>query len=107
MKNARVGAIAAAATLFLTALDFSPSYAGVPNAPGFAKASPKVIVDNDYKTSYGNFTYRIDPFRIVKANDRTVIVPTSVATLTLSTFYPFLFVGSASDGFIVTALHVN
>lgn len=56
------------------------------------------------KTKYGKFTYLIDSFRIVKANDRTVIVPTPVATLTLSTCYPFYYVGSAPDRFIVTAL---
>jgi sortase A len=55
-------------------------------------------------TSYGKFVYIIDSFRIVKADDRTVIVPTKEATLTLSTCYPFRFVGNAPKRFIVTAL---
>jgi sortase A len=55
-------------------------------------------------TSYGKFVYIIDSFRIVKADDRTVIVPTEEATLTLSTCYPFRFVGNAPKRFIVTAL---
>jgi sortase A len=55
-------------------------------------------------TTYGKFVYIIDSFRIVKADDRTVIVPTEEATLTLSTCYPFRFVGNAPKRFIVTAL---
>jgi sortase A len=56
------------------------------------------------KTSYGNFTYKIKSFRIVDSDDRTVIVPTKVATLTLSTCYPFYFIGNAPQRFIVTAV---
>jgi sortase A len=70
---------------------------------GKLKRGDKLLVD----TYYGSFTYTIDSFRIVKANDRTVIVPRPVATLTLSTCYPFYFVGSAPDRFIVTALLVS
>lgn len=67
---------------------------------GLLKRGDEIVV----KTRYGKFTYLIDSFRIVKANDRTVIVPTPTATLTLSTCYPFFYVGSAPDRFIVTAL---
>lgn len=67
---------------------------------GSLKRGDEIVV----KTRYGKFTYLIDSFRIVKANDRTVIVPTPTATLTLSTCYPFFYVGSAPDRFIVTAL---
>jgi sortase A len=56
------------------------------------------------KTSSGTFTYKIKSFRIVKADDRTVIVPTEVATLTLTTCYPFYFIGNAPKRFIVTAV---
>ena len=55
-------------------------------------------------TSYGEFVYMIKSFRIVNADDRTVIVPRPVATLTLSTCYPFYFIGNAPKRFIVTAL---
>jgi sortase A len=51
----------------------------------------------------GKFTYKVSKFRIVMANDRTVIVPTKTAVLTLSTCYPFHFFGSAPKRFIVTA----
>jgi sortase A len=56
------------------------------------------------KTSYGTFTYTIKSFRIVLPDDRTVIVPTDVATLTLTTCYPFNFIGNAPKRFIVTAV---
>lgn len=39
-------------------------------------------------TANGRFIYRVTKKRIVKANDRTVIVPTKMGTLTLSTCYP-------------------
>jgi sortase A len=67
---------------------------------GSLKRGDELII----KTGYGKFIYRIDSFRIVKADDRTVIVPTPVATLTLSTCYPFHYVGSAPNRFIVSAL---
>jgi sortase A len=50
------------------------------------------------------YIYKIKSMRIVDAEDRTVIVPTDEATLTLSTCYPFKYIGSAPDRFIVTAL---
>jgi sortase A len=55
------------------------------------------------KTSYGNFVYEVHKIRIVTANDRTVIVPTPKAVLTLSTCYPFRFVGNAPKRYIVQA----
>ena len=71
----------------------------------FAKFGSLKIGDSlTVTTSYGKFVYVIDSFRIVKANDRTVIVPTEAATLTLSTCYPFYFIGNAPKRFIVTAL---
>ena len=50
-----------------------------------------------------SFTYIINRSKIVARNDRTVIVPTPTATLTLSTCYPFNYVGAAPKRFIVTA----
>lgn len=55
------------------------------------------------KTKYGVFVYEVHKIRIVKANDRTVIVPTKDAILTLSTCYPFYYVGSAPKRYIVQA----
>jgi len=55
------------------------------------------------RTSSGTFTYLVRRTFIVMANDRTVIVPTPTATLTLTTCYPFFFIGSAPKRFIVSA----
>jgi sortase A len=51
-----------------------------------------------------SYLYIINRSKIVARNDRTVIVPTPTATLTLSTCYPFNYVGAAPKRFIVTAL---
>jgi len=62
------------------------------------------IGDDIYvKTSAGTFTYRITKTRVVKRNDRTVIVPTATATLTLTTCWPFNQVGITTQAYIVTA----
>jgi len=55
------------------------------------------------RTSYGTFVYEVHKIRIVNANDRTVIVPTKDAILTLSTCYPFRFVGNAPKRYVVQA----
>lgn len=55
------------------------------------------------ETVAGKFTYKISGFRIVGADDRTVIVPTSSAVLTLTTCYPFRYIGNAPKRFIVSA----
>jgi sortase A len=57
-------------------------------------------------TRYGTFTYLVTGTRIVDKNDRTVIVPTESATVTLSTCYPFRFIGDAPQRFVVSALMV-
>lgn len=58
-------------------------------------------------TNYGEFVYKVHKLRIVKANDKTVIVPTQDAILTLSTCYPFNYVGNAPKRYIVQARLVN
>ncbi|MBU3113779.1 class D sortase [Clostridium lacusfryxellense] len=55
------------------------------------------------KTSAGTFTYKISGTRIVHEDDKTVIVPTDNAILTMTTCYPFNFIGNAPDRYIVTA----
>jgi sortase A len=54
-------------------------------------------------TKYGSFVYEVHKIRIVKANDRTVIVPSDAAVLTLSTCYPFYYFGNAPKRYIVQA----
>ena len=55
------------------------------------------------ETSVGIFTYKISNIRIVDADDRTVIVPADHAVLTLTTCYPFLFIGSAPYRYIISS----
>lgn len=55
------------------------------------------------KTSAGIFTYRIRKIRIVEKEDTTVIVPRPAATLTLTTCYPFTYIGSAPQRYIISA----
>lgn len=55
------------------------------------------------ETSAGVFTYAVTGTRIVDKEDRTVIVPTDHAVLTLSTCYPFGFLGNAPERYIVSA----
>lgn len=55
------------------------------------------------KMPTGTFTYKVNRLRIVDKDDRTVIVPTPEATLTLSTCYPFRYIGNAPKRYIVVA----
>ncbi|WP_062051830.1 class D sortase [Bacillus sp. JCM 19034] len=60
------------------------------------------------KMPYGEFTYVMYEDEIVDADDRTVIRSTAPdEILTLSTCYPFGFVGSAPDRYIVYAKPVD
>lgn len=51
--------------------------------------------------------YRVSSFRVVDPSEVSVIAPTSDAMLTLVTCYPFYFVGSAPDRFVVRATLVQ
>lgn len=53
------------------------------------------------KTPYGTFVYRAVKFQIVSENDVAVLAPTNYETLTLSTCYPFFFIGHAPKRYIV------
>lgn len=59
------------------------------------------------QTSAGEFTYKVDGTRIVHQDDKTVIVPTKHAVLTMTTCYPFYFIGNAPDRYIVSATLVE
>lgn len=58
-------------------------------------------------TEAGKFEYKVNKVRIVDADDRTVIVPRPRATLTVTTCYPFNFIGDAPQRYILTANLVN
>ena len=55
------------------------------------------------ETSAGRFIYVVITTRIVDADDRTVIVPKDIATLTLTTCYPFNTPGYFPQRYIVSA----
>jgi sortase A len=70
----------------------------------FAKLGKLKIDDNlIVQTSAGTYTYKIKRIRIVDKNDKTVIVPADHAVLTLSTCYPFHYIGSAPKRYILIA----
>jgi sortase A len=52
-------------------------------------------------TAAGKFTYKITQIRIVHADNKTVVVHDDHAVLTVTTCYPFRFVGSAPDRFVL------
>ncbi len=66
---------------------------------GKVKIGAKIVVIAES----GRHVYQVERIRIVSRDDRTVIVPTEEAVLTLSTCYPFVFIGNAPKRYIVVA----
>ena len=66
---------------------------------GKVKIGAKIVII----VQSGKYVYKVNKIRIVAADDRTVIVPTEEARLTLSTCYPFVFIGNAPKRYIVVA----
>ncbi len=58
-------------------------------------------------TPDGVFTYRVESKLVVRPGDSEVLAPSETPTLTLITCYPFQYVGSAPDRFIVRARQVD
>ena len=56
---------------------------------------------------YGSFEYEMVSSEIVNAEDRTVIRKMDQEVLTLSTCYPFTFIGFAPDRYIIYAYPVD
>jgi LPXTG-site transpeptidase (sortase) family protein len=59
-----------------------------------------------FETLAGNHVYQVDSTRIVKPEDVGVLKPGKTPELTLVTCYPFYFIGSAPERFIVSAHEV-
>ena len=59
------------------------------------------------QTVAGTFPYEVTGTRIVHADDKTVIVPTDRAVLTLTTCYPFNTPGYFPDRYIVSAVLIK
>ncbi|MBS4197957.1 class D sortase [Bacillus sp. FJAT-49870] len=56
------------------------------------------------KMPYGEYEYIIDHTKIVDAYDRTIIAPTDgKEVLTVTTCYPFQYIGNAPDRYIIYA----
>lgn len=70
---------------------------------GNLKIGDELIV----QTSAGTFTYKVSGTRIVHKDDKTVIVPTDHAVLTMTTCYPFNFIGNAPNRYIISATLVK
>lgn len=66
---------------------------------GELKIGDQLIV----QTSAGTFNYEVNGTRIVHEDDKTVIVSTDHAVLTMTTCYPFNYLGHAPDRYIVSA----
>jgi LPXTG-site transpeptidase (sortase) family protein len=76
---------------------------------GFFRAL-KDIAEGDaieLQTLGGRETYRVERTWIVEPEDVSVLDPTPSRSLTLVTCYPFYFVGSAPQRFIVRAVSVG
>ncbi|MDN4524835.1 class D sortase [Fictibacillus fluitans] len=58
-------------------------------------------------TSAGTFTYKVRKVRIVDKDDRTIIVPKPRAILTVSTCYPFDYIGAAPKRYILEAFLIS
>lgn len=52
---------------------------------------------------YGDFEYEIINTKVVSADDRTIIVPHDEEILTVTTCYPFRYIGDAPDRYIIDA----
>ncbi|MEN1938636.1 class D sortase [Paenibacillus sp. 102] len=66
---------------------------------GELKEKDNLIVEYDNKI----YTYEIHKMWITHADDRTVIVKKEEPTLTLTTCYPFDYIGDAPDRYIIEA----
>lgn len=58
-------------------------------------------------TAEGTFAFRVEKTSVVKPHDTWVLGATKAQTLTLVTCYPFTYVGSAPERFIVRATEVQ
>jgi sortase A len=59
------------------------------------------------KTPYGDFDYRVRETLIVAPEDLWVLDPTATTMLTLISCYPFDYIGSAPERFIVRAERIS
>lgn len=70
---------------------------------GELQAGDRFIVE----MGYGHFEYEMRTSEIVSAEDTTVITPRGEEMLTLSTCYPFSYIGTAPERYIIYAYPVE
>jgi len=93
-----------------TALPGQPGNAGISAHRDTFFRPLRNIKQNDVitlTTMLGEYRYRVVSTRIVEPNDVAVLEPSGHEILTLVTCYPFYFVGSAPDRFIVRAERIT
>lgn len=66
---------------------------------GEVKYQDDIIISNDV----GDFLYRVKNVRIVDRDDRSVLLPKGEEVLTVTTCYPFRYIGYAPKRYIVEA----
>lgn len=72
---------------------------------GLAQIRPSDVVT--FETMTGKYRYQVEATRIVSPKEVSVIRPTPDSRLTLITCYPFHYIGSAPERFIVTARQID
>jgi sortase A len=93
-----------------TALPGQPGNAGISAHRDTFFRPLRNIRQNDVitiNTGLGEYRYRVVSTRIVSPSDVAVLDSGGEEVLTLVTCYPFYFVGSAPDRFIVRAVRIN
>jgi sortase A len=60
-----------------------------------------------FESPYGPFVYRVTSIKIVPKDDPNIVVPSANPELTLTSCYPFVYIGFAPDRFIVRAVPVS
>ena len=65
----------------------------------------EVLIGDELRVDFGerDYSYRIVDIRIVSPNDTSVLQPQSGRTITLITCYPFRFLGSAPERYVLRA----
>jgi sortase A len=89
-----------------TALPGQPGNAGIAGHRDTLFRSLRKIAKDDlieFQTPTGSYSYQVESTDIVKPSDVTVLRASQHPEITLVTCYPFYYVGSAPDRFIVKA----
>jgi sortase A len=93
-----------------TALPGNPGNVGLAGHRDTSFRQLRHIQDGDLislTTSQGRHVYQVENTEIVKPEDSEVLRPTAQPTLTLVTCFPFYYVGSAPNRFIVQAVELQ